>query len=275
MSIKILHPSRYDGNLDKGGSTKPWKVFLMDNNNEKPYVVKLFTPRQIQQQHAVAKEVYGNVLATSFGLPVPEFALVDFDDFFVKNLLDESAQTVLESKDTGLKFASVLLENMTIVSSYTDSKHLLEYDIAKVFAFDCLIQNLDRGGLRNKPNLLIDDDEFLLIDHEQCFPFADNEDWTSLEKIKSKIEDKELTYNFRKHLFYPLLSSMNSKKKLHLFDEFEELLRNLNINNISLIINKLESLNVSTGQKDIIIDYLSCLKNNSNKFREALIRSIA
>ena len=272
--MNILRPIRFVGYLEEGGSTKPWVVLLSGaDENPEPYVVKLFTPKHIEQQHAVAKEIYGNILAREFSLPTPDYVLVDFDSAFINSILEEEQRKILRKKDHGLKYASRLAESMSIVSPILYKKYLKEYEIANIFAFDCLIYNLDRGGMRDKPNLLVDDENFLLIDHEQVFPFADN---TSqfYEQIVQRFENGELMYPYSRHLFYQMLRDLRSKDKVHLFNEFEEYLKKLKLGTLLLTINDLKKHDVSLGHYQRIIDYLRIFSQNAHKFCNILLSYI-
>jgi hypothetical protein len=60
-----LIPTRYDGQVELGGSTKPWKVFAIIDSNiqdniEQPYVVKLFNQATLEQYPGIAKEFICN-----------------------------------------------------------------------------------------------------------------------------------------------------------------------------------------------------------------------
>ena len=271
--MNLFRPVRFDGYMQFGGSTKPWKVLLMDHaGNVEPYVVKLFSTKNIEQQHAVAKEIYGSLLARHFSLPTPDYALVNFDAEFFQLALEDEQRHILAQKDGGLKFASRLADSMTIVSPVLYKKYLKEYEIASVFAFDTLVYNLDRGGMRNKPNLLVDDENFFLIDHEQIFPFADNVP-DFYQNILERFEKDEIGSPYQHHLFYPLLKDFRTKDKVHLFDEFEEYLRNLQLNELQLAINELHELGVSVGHYDRIISYLRHFSKNSHKFC-AILRTL-
>lgn len=176
-----------------------------------------------------------NVLAQEFGLPVPEMCLVKFTPEFIDFALENEERKFLAKKDPGLKFASKLEDRLSIVAPSLYSKYLKEYDIANVFAFDCLIYNLDRGGHRNKPNLLVDDENFILIDHEQIFPFADNSEAYFKSVLDSFNQDKTL-YPFQKHLLFPYLKNFRTQNKKHLFDEFAEYLTRFNDEKLTLTI---------------------------------------
>jgi hypothetical protein len=101
---------------------------------------------------------------------VPQAALVVIEDEFWMTL-DAATKNELAQKDDRIKFGSFQMTGMTIFNNLS-SLSLKGYDIGTVFAFDYLIWNLDRGGFGNKPNILVNDDGFLLIDHELILPFV-------------------------------------------------------------------------------------------------------
>ena len=212
----------------------------------------------------MAKEIYGNTLARSFGLPVPQIALADFTPDFI-GILNSREKDYLSGKHSGVKFSSELADGMVTVSSALYRNYLNEYDVANVFAFDCLIYNVDRGGFRDKPNLLVDDESFLLIDHELSFPFADNEDGL-FRKIMQDFRNDRTPYMYQKHLFYSFLKNMRKRSKIHAFEEFHEYLSTLKVQEFELVINELDRLNISIGHYDRIIEYLYTMKSNAEKF---------
>ena len=85
--------------LDKGGRTKPWLILVRTEAGTVPYVVKLFEPNAIADRDAVANEVLGNILAREFQLPVPQAALIEFNDTFLATVSDSSLLDVLERAD--------------------------------------------------------------------------------------------------------------------------------------------------------------------------------
>ena len=274
--MDILKATYFDGYLEHGGSTKPWKVFLhQKDNTEAPYVVKLFSQRNIDQQHAVAKEVYGNILAKQFSLPVPDIALVDFDAWFITTCLEPSERNILNIKHEGLKFASKLAESMFIVAPHLYKNFLREYDVANVYAFDTLIGNIDRGGARNKPNLIVDDEAFLLIDHEQIFTFADTFTKDAYKTLIAKFENNISSYLFQRHLLYPILKNFRNIDKRHIFDEFGEYLAKMQTSDLEDHMKSLLTLEVSTGNWTLILEYLYKIKSNHNKFCDILLSTIA
>jgi hypothetical protein len=252
----------------------PWTVTLLDSGMAIPYVVKLFSPKTIEEQHATGKEVLGNFLAAEFGLYVPDMALVEFDDLFVDFVLDDEQRAILARKDKGLKFASKLHEGMLLYSASLHKKYFKDWDFANIFAFDCLCYNLDRGRRTDKPNILVEDDNFLLIDHEQTFPFIDNLDGLYKQIIKG-IEEERLDYQYQNHVFYSILKDMRTNDKKQIFDEFEMLLSNLDVNKIRNLIAALGELNIFVGDSQRLIEYLYTLKSNSKRFCNILLSCIA
>ncbi len=246
----------FDKLIDAGGTTYPWVVRVITERGQiVPYVVKLFTERQTQQQHPVAKEVFANQLAREFDLPVPPCALIEFSPQFLSTLADTELQR-LDTVHTGLKFGSQLATDMLITKPGLAHTFLKEYDLGTIFAFDNLIQNLDRGE-RAKPNLLINDETFLLIDHEQAFPFANDANTRPSLTWSYALPDWLATYRAcYKHIFYPVLKSFRPASRRGLFDSFQECLRYADVSSIQQTANELKALDVSTGRVDLITDYL-------------------
>jgi hypothetical protein len=270
--LKILKATRFDKIL-KGGSTMPWVVFASDGHTEEAYVVKLFTQKTIEQQNAVAKEVYGSYLAKTFGNSTPEIALIEFDNDFLSTLNPIQIQR-LDRVHSGLKFASVYEPTMINYSNALHRKHLKEYDMGNIYALDCILYNVDRGRRTEKPNLLIDDERFLLIDHEQCLHFADGQEG-HFSKILSGYRNNEIDYPYQHHLFYGALKKMRKSQKLHLFEEFLEYLSRLNTTEFKVLAVGLINLNISVGDYLRIYDYLCFLKSNVSSVRKALLSSIS
>jgi hypothetical protein len=130
--------------------------------------------------------------------------------------------------------------------------------------------NLDRGGYRNKPNLLVDDDGFILIDHELTFNFIDSENDLSFNKIIEVFHSNSWPSFYQKHVFFSSLKNYRGVKK-NLFDTFDESLRTININSILELIDELERFKVQMGNIHLLVDYLKYLKQNSNQFRNILL----
>lgn len=236
-------------------------------------VVKLFTEDNVLQGNSIAKEFICNALASEFDFEIPNSFLIDLhqEDFLAT--LDEEVLTNLNSKYKGLAFASILID-ASLINESLKYQSFDMHDRATLFAFDCLILNTDRGGYRNKPNLLVDDDGFILIDHELTLNFIDSENDASLNKILEVFNANSWPNFHQKHIFYSSLKNYKGSKK-NLFDTFEQLLRTLNINKIIEYIQELDGHQVKTGNSNLLIDYLRYLKQNSNHFRTVLLGLIA
>lgn len=148
---------------------------------------------------------------------------------------------------------------------------LKDYDLGSIFAFDNLAQNLDRGGLRDKPNLLINDNEFLLIDHEQTFPFADDADADDSVVWSFEPTAWSATYwAYQSHLLLPSLKKLRKGDKLSAFDTFQENLRHLDVTVLSRAAKELQRNGISTGNINRITTYLAQTKTRHTEFTTLL-----
>ncbi len=119
--------------IDRGGSTYPWIVHVQTEIGLQPYVVKLFTKKHIQQYNPVVKEVLANVLASEFDLSVPQPALIQFDDNFIRTL-DPKMKEELKGKDERIKFGCRYIKGATTYSPTLNRKFFKKYDIETIFA---------------------------------------------------------------------------------------------------------------------------------------------
>lgn len=270
--MKVFEAISFQKIITSGGSTNPWRIMVCDEKGIlREFVVKLFTERQMKQQHPIAKEMFGNVLAREFDLPVPEAGLVHFSDDFI-SLLPSEAKKQLDGKGSGFKFGCEW-RAMSIVDPTNLTSILHDYDLATVFAFDNFVFNLDRGGYRNKPNLLIDDEGFLLIDHEQIFPFADDLD-NGNSKIIQDLQEGIWHYPAEKHLFYPNLYKMRKNVKGDIFDTFWSYLQGLTVVALREMAHFLTAKNISIGNFALVEQYVQKVKLNPDKFCNLLTQKI-
>lgn len=145
-----------------------------------------------------------------------------------------------------------------------------------IFAFDCFIINQDRGGYRNKPNLLVDDDGLKLIDHELTFHFINGESEDAYNAIMNSFDNHTWAPIYQMHVFYQKLKSYKgNNNKENLFDTFEEYLSRLDINVVEMVINEFIHNEITIGQKELLIQYLCKLKKESHKFCGILLSLIA
>ena len=275
--MKILKPIRFDGLLDKGGSTKPWVVSCIDEDSENiteiPCALKLFPPSHVTNANCIGKEFLCNKLAIAFDLAVPEAYLIDaFDpDFYAT--LDVDAHLDLATRFKGISFGSKLID-ATILNPQIKSNSFDIHDCAMVFAFDCLILNQDRGGHRNKPNLMVNDDGLTLIDHELTFHFTNGDQDDAYNAVMGEFQHNGWFPTYRTHIFYQRLKSYRGAKQ-SLFDTFEEYLGKLDINAIEMTVAQLEKCDIAIGQKELLFQYLRILKKEAHKFCRILLSLIA
>lgn len=262
-----LTPIRFDGKL-KGGSTKPWNVTCIDEKSDDitmiPCVVKLFTPNNMAQSCHIAKEFICSELAREFDLDTPESYLVDLTDQEFRNTLSKEDFEELKVKHQGVTFCSKLI-NASLVNEELKKTTFNIGDCATLFAFDCMIMNADRGGHHNKANLMMDDDGFILIDHELCLHFIDGDSDDALQVILDEFDGSRWPNIYLHHLFYSKLKSYRGHKK-NIFDTFKEYLDRLDINKIVTLIEQLRVAGIDVGESDRLIQYLYHLKQNSNKY---------
>lgn len=272
--MKIFDAIEFVREIESGGSTYPWIIKVVNDNSQPvPFVVKLFTDKQTEAQHPIAKEIMGSILASEFELTVPDFALINFTDSFLYSL-PEIYRNKLRDKHKGLKFGCEYKEDAIIVNINNQKAFWKTYEIGSIFAFDNLVMNLDRGGLRSKPNLMIDKEDFILIDHEQLFPFSNDENYYNDLVIK-QFHEEIWNYDAQHHLFYPYLKTMRADEKDGLFDTFHEHLRLFNIRALDNAMKTLQDHNISVGNYPLIRDYLLAVKNQSSSFIKLLKYSIS
>jgi len=249
----------------KGGSSKPVLINAFDENGiEKTYVMKTYKKKFVKENFSVAKEIIITFLAKEFDLPIPEYGVIKIDN---KELITFYSDAEIKLLDNDYKFCTEYHEGYVIMSSLASNKLLKEYEIENLFAFDNLIMNVDRGGFRNKPNLLLNDDDMMLIDHEQTLAFIN-----SFENIKDVNHFNTFNnFYYQNHIFWNTLKNINNTRKVHLFEEFIEILRLLNIDKLNLIFDKMDYFGIVYGDKSLIFAYLYWAKQNYSYINKVLI----
>lgn len=264
--------------MSAGGSTKPLRVVAVEegelNPEEAPYVVKVFKDKHVIQGNSIAKEFICNVLAEEFDLSVPETGIINLNEPPFPTLLGSAEKRFLSERYQGPTFACRLLE-ASLVNPALRNYVFKTYDMATLFAFDCMILNIDRGGHHNKPNLLVDDDGFILIDHELTLGFIDGDDHQLYERYLQLLEHKQWPSFYDKHLFYGQLKSYRGPHKKNLFDTFESCLAGISLGRIEQSITELGKNGIVVARGEQIIDYLRRLKQQPDKFKNLLLGLIS
>lgn len=250
------------GKVMTGGTTKPFTILALNEAGyPEEYIVKAFTKKQLAQNASVAKEIIVNELAKMFDITIPEYGIINCTVEDLERVYEDDKERI-ESLDLGAKFCSKLMKQYPIFTKVTSKSYLEEYEILNIFAFDLFIFNVDRGGHRNKPNLLINDKELIIIDHELTFPFIVN----NYQQID--YEKYLLTYQYKKHVLLTYIKQLKKEKRV--FHEFLENLRSLNINDLHKIFDQLDNYNIEYFDKSFFMNYLIWAKNNVSIFERYL-----
>lgn len=238
----------------KGGSTMP---LLITAENRKgiisPYVLKLYKQKNVFQNYSVAKEIITIECAKEFDLPIVEYGIINFDHKLLEPYFDPHNLRLL---DSGYKFCSKLIPGVVSYNTHVNNGFIRDYELENVFAFDNLMISSDRGGHRNKSNLLISADTFYLIDHEQVLPFYSDPSIALDINFKRSFS----VYDYRKHIFYKLLKK--SRLKNGSFDDFQQSLYTFDIRIFDGIFAELDKFNINNRGKSICIDYIKWSKSN-------------
>ena len=155
------------GDPKKTGRTQPFSMTCENNGVQADYIVKLWAkPELFLGKHSLAREVYGSLLAKSFGLDTPDISIVEIDQDFYLSQPQEKMEIIRES--AGKNFGSKFVPGATIFSPPVPiARHS---EAVKIFCFDMLICNPDRR--LEKPNVFQTSKGFMVYDHEGAFPFS-------------------------------------------------------------------------------------------------------
>ena len=78
----------------------------------------------------------------------------------------------------------------------------------------------------------------------------------------------------KNHLFWKNINNLNANTKKHIFNEFIEILRNMNFDFLNFVFEDLDKHNIIYGDKEIIFTYLYWAKNNISKLQNILNQKI-
>lgn len=260
--LPIWQAQTYEKTIESGGRNKPWVVTLQTDEGLKPYVVKMFAERDIEQQNALCKEVYGAAYARELDLNTPDFCLVEFPDYFA-GTLSEDLKVLFRKKHHRYAFGSLYYEG---ASTYSPSQHfrdLSSYDIESIYAFDVTIRNVDRRV--GKPNILFFEKQAYLIDHELSFSIKQGD---NPEQVLG-------TFPYQKHIFHNVLSKrMKRGRNKPDFSSFMEIFRYSRTDCIMECADVLKDLGYNTDDSLVIELYLKRLRSERNKLMQRLVGSL-
>lgn len=268
--IEVLEYTDIVKIMDNGSSYPLLITALNGNDDEIPYVMKTYKTLNVEQNFTIAKDILISELAKEFDLKTPEYGIIDINNQELSDIYNDIELSIDEINE-GYKFCTKLEEGAITTNSDIMSKRKLEqYHIENIFAFDNLIMNSDRGGFRGKPNLLINDEDILLIDHEQTLPFINN-----FDNNQNNFFSTFTPFDCSRHIFYNELKKTSNKDKIYLFNEFCENLRVLNVQKFVSLFKIFDKFNIIYGDKDRIFAYLNWAKKNYNWINELLIKRVS
>ncbi len=192
-----------------------------DRNGE--YVVKFY--RELGPR--INCEYIAACLGRVLGLPIPEIAVVEIPQDLIENIPVKQVKQQLTGS-SGPHFGSLFQGGGYAVQPYDlnlpETQRALALD---VFAFDMLIRNTDRSGVKGKgkPNILGDGENFILIDHELSFSFIHG------DEIPDPCAFRKESF-VRTHIFYKYLCGQAKKGDLH----FEECFNRFSVLNRDIVL---------------------------------------
>jgi len=260
-----MHPLELiliNGDL-KGGTTKPLEIWATDEySNAGKYVVKNFRYDAVDN-YSTAKEIIACEIAMKFDIPVPDYAIINISDEDLKGYYNEFEMARLKN---GYKFCSKFVEQCAMFNPLVSNDFLNQYEIENVFAFDVLMHNSDRGGYRNKPNLLINDNELMMIDHELTLPF--------INSIASEPNYEKSLQNYRyfNHILIDHVKSIATKN--HIFEEFLEILHRINFEALHAVFDDMDKYEIAYGNRNDYLHYFIWCKQNVETLRKYLLLMI-
>jgi hypothetical protein len=148
---------------------------------------------------AAMRELIASLLALELELQTPEPVIVEVDDRFIELTKGTVYYSSFE-KSQGLNFGSKYIEGHNIWKDDHFKTPVLFSEIQKIFIFDIFIENSDRNKI--KPNLMTNNQQILIFDHEIAFSFADILLYNNATPWKFSDNDIQL---FQNHLFYNFL----------------------------------------------------------------------
>ena len=217
------------------------------------YVVKCFADHPLKTR-GLAREFIASLLGQVLGLNIPAIAVVQITpELCAAARVTQWAEKICNS--VGPNFGSWLVVHPFESKDIRDSLIPLTVD---VFAFDMLIQNLDRNA--RKPNLFQSKAGLILIDHEKTFLCADPA--MALGGVPEPWDFSTLSP--QNHLCYRKL-----KQQSIAFDSFAQKLSSITEKILDEIFGQLPT-EWSSPEIEHIRNHLIKARNNADKFKRSL-----
>lgn len=261
--LPIYEAIAYENRIMLGGTTKPLLFLIHTGSAYELYVVKIFSKKDRKQYNPTSKECYAYALAEEFSLQQPHAAIIEFKKDLLASIPVDISQRIYES-GSFFHFATKYGDGFTVMNTNLKESDLYNYEVETVFAFDILILNPDRRKV--KPNLLINEKDYLLIDHELSLQINDR----FLNCLSEN--DFSFLYNsqgLKDHIFLPNLKKLSKKVNLR-FEHFEYHLRTLNLRKLEDVKDQLDEIHVDTNDFYLIKNYIAEIKSKATLFIKML-----
>lgn len=196
--LPVVFAQRLDGKFGNSAN-QPLLISGVDKMTAEKgsYAIKLKAAPRMSEE-ASMRELLASFLAMEMGIPVVEPVIIEITSEFVE-LLKGSPSWAVGNKSLGYNYGSRYIRDYSILllnKPLTDHQLPLAQD---ALAFDIFIQNSDRTN--EKPNMLTDGRNLVILDHEIAFgfifaPFLTPNIWEMQEQHKNWISQ---------HCLHPLV----------------------------------------------------------------------
>ena len=264
--IPYLSP-QYVGDKKSSGRTQPYQMVCESGADDPGYIVKLWAHPEVSLgKHSLAREVYGSLLAKSFGIQTPDIAIIEISPDFYRSQPTQNEEKVKLLKDSaGLNFGSKYIPGAVIFSPPVPKNKCSE--AAKIFCFDMLLGNVDRQVER--PNLFDMPNGFVVFDHEQAFPYS---------RPNTMVGGFPPCWDFikeswhKKHVFYQSLRNHDCSLEI---EEFMTFVGCISDDLLDTIEDQIPGDWRSGDGVQYIRSYLANIRNNQDRFKRSLQEILA
>lgn len=229
------------------------------------YVVKLSGSVELGAR-SLARELFAALLASLLGLRVPDPAVVELSECVARACVDADMRGRLQ-RSVGPNYGSKLLSPAYIYHALPDDQTEAAAD---VFAFDVLLQNLDRR--KGKPNLFQNPEGLVVFDHEMGFPYADPTMMIGGASAPWDLGRGDTL--FTNHiLFQPLRRRANAVR----FNQFIERLTQLTDDLLAEIVSQIPTEWTSAERPEMrnICAFVGRVRDNAARFERCLLEVLA
>ena len=183
------------------GSNKPLPIrgICQKTFKKNDYVVKFKNSAEMTVE-ATCRELLGSFIAMELGLFVPQPVLVNISNDFAV-LLKEKPNYVATNNSLGLNFGTMFESGYYEILRNQHLSDVQKNQVNQIFPFDVFVSNADRRI--DKPNLLTNGSNIMIIDHELAFRFV-FDIFKNISPWTIRPQDKDWIQN---HFFFPYLKN--------------------------------------------------------------------